>query len=69
MRADPAGQDLFDHCRDLVDFHPDSEVTMAILRAIFKIADNYQDGAEDAGSVARACTWIASLSAEALKGL
>ena len=60
--------DLFDELRSLVEMHPDHHVTQQILFEIWRLADDCQDGAEDAGPVPIACTRIAALAKQELGG-
>ncbi len=61
MTKDYGGYDALDYLRDLLELHADSLVAKNMRHALWKVADNMQDGAPDAGSVAHACTHIASL--------
>jgi hypothetical protein len=69
VARDPVGADVFDHLRELSEYHPDHAVTVEIIRAVFRAADGFQDGAPDAGPVAHACTRIAALAGEMLRDL
>ncbi len=61
MTKDYGGYDALDYLRELFENHPDNPTVRHMLHSLRAIADDTQDGAPDAGSVAHACTHIASL--------
>lgn len=64
LTPDYGGCDALYYVRELFENHPDSWVTGRMRDALWKVADDVQDGAPDAGVVSHLCTHIAALLRE-----